>query len=142
MLGFIRYHFENDKILINTIQTDISSIVFYQESEKSIESINFYKFLCTLIMQYFIKQQHKKGITQIIIPSSNLRTLAFRTEGMPSIYDDLPKKMGFDKIEFKNTIWYKKIIDYKYNSFYNLTLMKDSNAWVLNGLNENFNNHI
>lgn len=141
-VGFIRYHYIDDKIFINTIQTDINSIIITadeleNESDigedamiNSVESNNLYKFIIRKILQKFIKYMHNNAFTQIIIPTSDFRGEVMEQYGFQSAYDELPKIMGFEKIKFGDTIWEDKMDTYRY---------KDKNVWVLNGLNESFN---
>lgn len=121
LVDYLYYLFDEEKVssFTNVLNFIIKDAILSTKNHKS------YKDIITKI--------NKKGVTQIVIPSSNLRVTKFNVVGMPSIYDDLPKKMGFEKIRIKDSIWYDKIDTNENN-------IEGSSAWVLNGLNENFNN--
>jgi hypothetical protein len=136
MLGFIRYHIFGDKIFINTIQTDIGGVIYSGKYISDERNSELYQFICKRIMQYFIKYQHKKGVTQLVIPNSTMRSTLYESDGVPSIYDDLPKKMGFEKIKFKDTFWYYKSQALSDNITKIAVRHGDFNAWILQGLNE------
>jgi hypothetical protein len=85
---------------------------------------------------------HKKGYTQIVVPTSQTRYNIFGSDSFMSAYDSLPKMMGFEKGKIQDTIWLDKKKEYDESEYIEdyygmIKQISKGNYWILNGLNEN-----
>jgi hypothetical protein len=108
-------------------------------------SDDLYYHICIILLRNFIKSMHKKGYTEIVIPLSKSRDILFpggNHAGFTTSYDDIPRRMGFTKIKFEDTIWYGLIKKYYISKIPIEQYMKQIDGidvWELRGLNESLN---
>lgn len=107
-LGWIRFNVnEYDKsIWVNEVQTDMSKILKFNEyaAEYSDELVLKLSTNIILSFQTWVKK-HYNDYT-IIFPSSQLRKSLIGGDPTPNIYDNIPKKLKFQKFKYEDTVWY------------------------------------